>query len=73
MEQISNNIEYKHIKDVARETIKYIDNRRKGVEHSLKTRWSKFNNLCMGGIEPNAVYAIAGISGSGNKYTNTTK
>ena len=32
---------------------------------SLKTRWAKFNRQCMGGIEPNTVYTIAGISGSG--------
>jgi len=29
------------------------------------TRWSKFNRQCMGGIEPNAIYTIAGISGCG--------
>jgi replicative DNA helicase len=50
---------------VARETVLYIDKRRKGIEKSLKTRWEKFNTLCMGGIEPNAVYTVAGISGSG--------
>lgn len=32
---------------------------------SLKTRWDKLNKQCMGGIEPNVVWTIAGISGSG--------
>ena len=32
---------------------------------SLRTRWPKFNTLCMGGIEPNAIYTFSGISGSG--------
>jgi replicative DNA helicase len=32
---------------------------------SLKTKWEKFNNQAMGGIEPNSIYTFAGISGSG--------
>ena len=56
---------YKHIKEPTDEVLQYIDNRRKGVVKSLRTRWSKFNRQCMGGIEPNTIYTIAGISGSG--------
>ena len=50
---------------VAQETINYIEGRRNHEIVSLKTRWKKFNKQCMGGIEPNTVYTIAGISGSG--------
>lgn len=66
MEQKSNKmLEYKHISEPADEILHYIDNRRKGVTKSLKTRWPKFNRQCMGGIEPNTIYTFAGISGSG--------
>ena len=50
---------------VAQEAINYISGRREHSIVSLKTRWGKFNKQCMGGIEPNTVYTIAGISGSG--------
>lgn len=50
---------------VAQEAINYISGRRDNSIVSLKTRWNKFNKQCMGGIEPNTVYTIAGISGSG--------
>lgn len=50
---------------VAQEAINYIAGRREHNITSLKTRWAKFNKQCMGGIEPNTVYTIAGISGSG--------
>ena len=50
---------------VAQEAINYIEGRRNKTVVSLKTRWAKFNKQCMGGIEPNTVYTIAGISGSG--------
>lgn len=58
-------LEYKHIKEPTDEIIKYIDDRRKGITKSLRTRWKKFNKQCMGGIEVNTIYTIAGISGSG--------
>ena len=50
---------------VAQEAINYIRGRKERKIISLKTRWEKFNKQCMGGIEPNAVYTIPGISGSG--------
>ena len=63
MEQISSKV--RPISVVAQEAINYIRGRREHNIVSLKTRWSKFNKQCMGGIEPNTVYTIAGISGSG--------
>lgn len=53
------------MREVAKETVSYIEGRRSGNIVSLKTRWKKLNKQCMGGIEPNTVMTIAGISGSG--------
>ena len=61
----SKTLPYRQIKEPTNEILKYISDRRSGVVRSLKTRWPKFNVQCMGGIEPNAIYTIAGISGSG--------
>ena len=55
----------KSMAQVAQEAINYISGRREHTIASLKTRWNKFNKQCMGGIEPNVVMTIAGISGSG--------
>ena len=63
MEQTSFNVRPMSV--VAEEAINYIAGRREHNIVSLKTRWTKFNKQCMGGIEPNTVYTIAGISGSG--------
>ena len=65
MEQNLSNV--RPMSAVAQEAINYIRGRREHNIVSLKTRWEKFNKQCMGGIEPNTVYTIAGISGSGNK------
>ena len=66
METNSNNsLTFKHISVASGEILQYIDNRRKGIDKSLKTRWDKFNNTCNGGIEVNAIYTLGGISGSG--------
>lgn len=53
------------MRQVAQEAINYIAGRREHNIVSLKTRWNKFNKQCMGGIEPNTVYTIAGVSGTG--------
>lgn len=54
-----------HISVATDEAVDFIDNRRKHLIESFKTRWPKFNNMCMGGIESNVVYTVAGVSGSG--------
>lgn len=60
----------KRINDVTKETLKYIDDRRKGNIISLKTRWKKFNENCF--FEPNMIYTIAGTSGTGKSaFVNT--
>ena len=58
-------LNYRHISEATSEILKYIEQRRVGNVKSLKTRWEKFNNVCMGGIEPNSIYTIGGISGVG--------
>ena len=61
MEQIS----YKTIAQAADESVTYIRARKDHTIVPLKTRWRKFNKVCCGGIEPNMIITIAGISGSG--------
>jgi len=52
--------EIKHISRATDEIVEYIDNRRKGIVKSLRTKWVKFNHATMGGIEPNTIMTIAG-------------
>ena len=69
MEQQFTNIpEFKTISQVAEEATSYINSRRKHLINPLKTRWKKFNKACCGGIEPNLVFPIAGISGTGKIF-----
>ena len=51
--------------EVTKEAVTYIAGRRDHNIVSLKTRWKKLNGQCMGGVEPNTVVTVAGISGSG--------
>ena len=72
MEQTSNKtLPVRHILEPTKEILRYIDDRRKGIVKSLKTKWNKFNRQCMGGIEPNTIYTIAGISGKLCNITST--
>lgn len=61
----SKDLHIRHIASATDEILEYINHRRHGIIKSLRTRWPKFNRQCMGGIEPNAIYAVCGISGSG--------
>lgn len=53
----------RRIDEVTKETLKYIDDRRKGRIVALKTKWNKLNKYCF--IEPNMIYTVAGTSGTG--------
>ena len=65
-------LNYQHIRKPTSEIVKYIDDRRTGVIKSLRTRWEKFNRQMLGGFEPNIIFTIAGISGSGKSaWVNT--
>ena len=61
----SKDLHIRHIASATDEILEYINHRRHGIIKSLRTRWPKFNRQCKGGIEPNAIYAVCGISGSG--------
>jgi replicative DNA helicase len=67
MEHNSNNniLEYIHISKATDDILKYINDRRKGINKSLKTKWRKLNNSINGGLEAHQLITIAGISGSG--------
>lgn len=66
MEQrLSKPLPYKHISQPTEEIIQYIQDRRTGHRKSLQTKWPKLNNRMNGGIEPNVLITVAGISGSG--------
>lgn len=65
MEQSYFNLSIRPISVVTNEALNYIKARKEHDVISLATRWKKLNRCCMGGIEPNTVYTIAGISGSG--------
>ena len=64
-ENLSKILKYKHISESTKEIVKYIKSRKDGEEKSLKTRWDKLNNFCMGGIDWNTIVTIGGMSGSG--------
>lgn len=55
---------FESISQVANKSINYIKAKKNHSIVSLKTRWDKFNKAT-GGIEPNMIFTIAGISGSG--------
>lgn len=73
MEQTSSKtLSFRHISTAASEAVEYIRKRKNHEIQSLATRWKKFNKSCMGGIEPNTIYTIVGISGSGkSSFVNT--
>jgi replicative DNA helicase len=58
-------LDIRHIAAPTIDIVKYIDHRRKGHSFSLKTKWPKLNRLAMGGLEPNVLISIVGMSGSG--------
>lgn len=73
MEQKSTNIlTFRHISTATNEAVEYIRKRKNHEIISLHTRWNKLNKTCMGGIEPNTIYTVVGISGSGkSSFVNT--
>lgn len=73
MEQMSSKtLSFRHISTATNEAVEYIRKRKNHEIQSLRTRWNKFNKSCMGGIEPNTIYTVVGISGSGkSSFVNT--
>lgn len=65
MEPNSYKLSYRPMSSVTKEAVAYIKARKEHKISSCRTRWKKFNRVCMGGIESNIVMSITGISGSG--------
>lgn len=55
----------KSIKQVTSETLNYIENRKKGLEKSMKVKSKKINKAFLDGFDWNRIITIAGMSGSG--------
>ena len=72
MEQNYNSLPIKNIQVATREAVTYIKSRKEHTIKSLRTRWNKLNKCMMGGIEPNVVITITGISGSGKSSIANT-
>lgn len=53
------------IREAAEAELNYIVGRQKGDIKSLKTAWSKFNNVYMDGLEWGWIIMVGGMSGSG--------
>jgi len=47
----SRSLPYKHISGAVKDTLSYIDRRRKGLEGSLKTSSKKLNSALLEGVE----------------------
>jgi len=56
---------WKDIRDGYKESLIYLDGRRKGLIKSIKTPWSKFNDATTDGIEWNTITVIGGRPASG--------
>jgi len=71
-QQCTKTLQFKPISQAIDESISYISSRKDHTIMPLKTRWTKFNKVCAGGIEPNMIITIAGSSGSGKSaFSNT--
>jgi replicative DNA helicase len=56
---------WRHVSDIRAETLNYIKKRRAGVIRSVRTPWSKLNNVLMDGLEWGSIYIIGGRPGTG--------
>ena len=52
-------------KEVAEQNEKYVDDRRKGLITSLKTKFTRLDNYLMGGIELDTIMCLSALSGGG--------
>jgi hypothetical protein len=64
-----NNIECRHISKAANDIVSYINKRRTGAEKSLRTKWRKFNDVCMGGIELTSSTALQAVAEVAKVYS----
>lgn len=61
-------LKVRSIGQVLTETDRQIQRFRKGEKLCLKTRWSGFNNMLLGGMYFGQTYLVAGASGHGKSY-----
>lgn len=52
-------------KEAAEQNLKYVDDRRKGLISSFKTKFLRFNKVIMNGLEDNTIICISALSGAG--------
>lgn len=65
MSEASNKPKWKHISEIHKEAIKYMEDRRDGLIQSVKTPWEKFNDAGIGGLEWGSITTVAGRPASG--------
>lgn len=58
--------------DVVAQNRKYVEDRRKGLIKSLKTKYPKLNSFLMGGLEFNTILCISALSGGGKSALSKT-
>lgn len=58
--------------DVVAQNRKYVEDRRKGLIKSLKTKYPKLNSFLMGGLEENTILCISALSGGGKSALSKT-
>lgn len=56
---------WKHISEIHKDAIKYMEDRRDGIIKSVETPWKKFNDAGIGGLEWGSITTIAGRPASG--------
>lgn len=58
--------------EVVRQNLEYVDQRRKGLITSLKTKYPKLNSALMGGLEWDTILCISALSGAGKSTLSKT-
>jgi replicative DNA helicase len=56
---------WRHVSEIRKETLSYINKRKHGLIRSIKTPWAKLNGVMLDGLEWGGVYVIAGRPGTG--------
>lgn len=65
MSENSGKARWKHISEIHKEAIQYMEDRRDGNVQSIKTPWKKFNDAGIGGLEWGSITTIAARPGGG--------
>lgn len=58
--------------EVVKQNLEYVDQRRKGLITSLKTKYEKLNSALMGGLELDTILCISALSGAGKSTLSKT-